>query len=902
MNGTTQGTHRTRGSLPIASLVVALLALVASASAAESASPVAPAPSAPPPAPAASPASPACPSPAGFQSPIPLGPILSPPPGPGFRFGSALAVSDGTVGAVAYLVVAVGAYLASSNGTESGTVYLLRIDSSGNCSQFQLRQGGPGDWFGFDVAIDGSTLLVGAPMASNGTGARPGAAYSFDLGDFIDHGGPIGAGTRLPIPPGQDGDQIGSAVAASGGAWAVGARGDSQAGAGAGKVYVCCRQGRVEPLVPDAAADGAGFGQSVSLERSSGSWRLAAGAPLSTVGGQRAGAAYVYDCDGCGQAAWQRTILLGSQPEDAFGYAVALSGDHVVVGAPLDDSLGNGAGAAYLYGLRDGTWQREQRLTAGADAGAQFGVAVSFDRAGTHQILAGARLAGGGVGAAYLFTSTGGLLFPLPLPPQLQPGGEFGFATGIYDRIAVVGAFLQAGGAGNAYLFAPPFAPVLVADLAISLIPGRGGVAACGPVRFRIEVTNQGPDTATGAMVGDQFPAALSGITWTCSARRGARCGAASGGGSQLAELVSLPAGGGVTYEVSARLAANATGSLADQATVSPPTGVFDPQLGNNQSQFTVPIAAAAADLEVLNGAPVTLTAGGTAAPDLVTVINHGPCAAVDTVLVVKLPAALEPLAPLPRACTSGGAGNPGELTCHLGTLDARQTRQEGFTIAAPCDTAAGPRISLAQVSSATADPDAGNNSRRAVTQVGVVADYAIVKTDDAPGGVGCFGLKLTYQLVVTNRGPSCPGGVVVADDFAPELIDPLWCLGAGCSPNQPGDLMAVVGLRPRESATFVASAMIPGSFSLLFCVPVSPLVCYVDNTASVTPPPGVDPYPTNNAASVSIPVLAPCPAMNGPPALPTSSPPKPQPRRPPPPAAGARSAARPPAWRPAAP
>ncbi len=392
--------------------------------------------------------------PAGFQPSLPLNPMT--PPGAGSRFGSALAVGDG--------VVAVGAYLSGVGGAESGAVYLFRSDGAGNWRQVPpTLQGGPGDWFGFDVAIDGSTLLVGAPMASNGTGARTGAAYRFDLTGFLAGGGSAGPRTTLPIPGGRDGDQIGSAVAASGGAWAVGARGDSQAGAGAGSVYVYRGMGQeVEKLVPDAPADGAELGQSVSLDMSSGSWRLAVGAPLAASGGQPVGAAYIYESAAAAPAAWQRTILPGTQPDDAFGYAVALSGDQVVVGAPLDASLGTDAGAAFLYSRQAlGTWQLLNPL-AGAAKGAQFGVAVGFDRAerpGTDPIVIGARLANGGVGAAYLFDSAGDELLALPQPQQGQAGGEFGFETAIHGGTVVVGAFLQDAGAGAAYLFAPAGPP-----------------------------------------------------------------------------------------------------------------------------------------------------------------------------------------------------------------------------------------------------------------------------------------------------------------------------------------------------------------------------------------------------------------------------------------------------------
>ncbi|HVR07517.1 MAG TPA: kelch repeat-containing protein, partial [Thermoanaerobaculia bacterium] len=269
------------------------------------------------------------------------------------------------------------------------------------------------------------------------------------------------------------------------------------------------------------------------------------------------------------------------------------------------------------------------------------------------------------------------------------------------------------------------FTPVLLtptADLAVDLTGGALG--ACAPVRLRIAVANHGPDPASGALVEDRFPPELSGIAWTCQASGGARCGATMGGGSdRIEERVDLPVGGSVVYEVSATLAASASGSLADTARVEPPAGVVDPQPGNDRSTFAAPIACAA-DLEVQSVAPPTLVAGATA-PYVVTVTNHGPCCAAATVLVVTPQAGLDLVSPLPSGCAAGG----GQLTCRLGTICPGQVKQVSARVEASCDEPVGPIASLAQATGATCDPVPANNSRSAVTQVEVVADYAIVKT-----------------------------------------------------------------------------------------------------------------------------------------------------------------------------
>ncbi len=131
-----------------------------------------------------------------------------------------------------------------------------------------------------------------------------------------------------------------------------------------------------------------------------------------------------------------------------------------------------------------------------------------------------------------------------------------------------------------------------LADLAIRVEPGQATASACQPVRYNVIVTNNGPDAASGALVSDRFPAALTAIAWTCTHSAGAHCTPAGTVlDHDLEDDADLPAGGSVTYQVSAKLDAAAVGVLADQAAVTPPAGLVDPQPGNNLSQVTSPIA-----------------------------------------------------------------------------------------------------------------------------------------------------------------------------------------------------------------------------------------------------------------------------------------------------------------------
>ena len=105
------------------------------------------------------------------------------------------------------------------------------------------------------------------------------------------------------------------------------------------------------------------FGYAVALEGDT----LVVGAPGENVGGYMgAGAAYIFYRNEGGPGAWSQIARLTAPPsfveEDAgFGLAVAIDGNTVVVGAPNQDSEHWDTGAAYMFG----------RHTGGADAWGQ---------------------------------------------------------------------------------------------------------------------------------------------------------------------------------------------------------------------------------------------------------------------------------------------------------------------------------------------------------------------------------------------------------------------------------------------------------------------------------------------------------------------------------------------------
>ena len=200
------------------------------------------------------------------------------------------------------------------------------------------------DNFSWAVAIEGDTAVIGAP------GSDPyGSVYVFvRTGSTWTQQGP-----RLVPGDGLTAGDFGKAIALSGDTLVVGAPGTSIGTRGAaGSVYVFVRSGTTwtqqgERLVgADISSGGEYFG-----------WAVAASGNTLLVGSQgarspnvRQGAAYVFTRSG---TTWTqqgaRLVASDGATEDRFGWSVALAGDTAAVGAPQ-----SGEGSTYVF-TRSGT-------------------------------------------------------------------------------------------------------------------------------------------------------------------------------------------------------------------------------------------------------------------------------------------------------------------------------------------------------------------------------------------------------------------------------------------------------------------------------------------------------------------------------------------------------------------
>lgn len=142
-----------------------------------------------------------------------------------------------------------------------------------------------------------------------------------------------------------------------------------------------------------------------------------------------------------------RHVLTGEEAREFsyFGQAVALDGDLAVIGAPYaDEGLHVDAGAAHVFRRRGAEWREEARLTAPAPRMFdRFGTSVAVSR---DVVIVGADRSDprdlSGAGAAYVFVRRSGTWrHDATLSPEsLAEGAALGFSVAVDGGVAAAGA------------------------------------------------------------------------------------------------------------------------------------------------------------------------------------------------------------------------------------------------------------------------------------------------------------------------------------------------------------------------------------------------------------------------------------------------------------------------------
>ncbi|MBC8570189.1 DUF11 domain-containing protein [Zongyangia hominis] len=345
---------------------------------------------------------------------------------------------------------------------------------------------------------------------------------------------------------------------------------------------------------------------------------------------------------------------------------------------------------------------------------------------------------------------------------------------------------------------------------------------------YTVTIFNAGPSTAVNALLTDAVPAALTDVQYSLNS-----------GGTFQPWPGSLPLGNlapNTVVQVLLRgiVSASAVGTIDNTATVSSDTP--DPDLNNNQSTDTTPVAASA-DLAVTkSGSPSPVPAGGVLTYAVI-VSNNGPSDAQNVTLTDSIP---PELAGVEYSLDGGATFQAWPGSVDLGVLAAGGSRTVLIrgTVGAG---ATGSIINTAVVESPTPDPDPDNNQFTEITPIDTAADLSVVKTG-SPSPV-FPGQPLIFSITITNDGPDPAVNTVLTDAVPATLTDVEYSVDGGATWSP-------------WTGSYAAGTLVSGAVqTVLLRGIVSPTAAgTIDNTATVssdTP----DPNPDNNTSTALIPV-----------------------------------------------
>ena len=259
-----------------------------------------------------------------------------------------------------------GDYLALGAFREDRDLVVPQMDA-GAAYIFKRNHGGVDNWgeikkivssvkedrayFGWSVDLTSTTLVVGARQ-EDANGIDSGAAYVFER----DHGGSESWGEIKRLIGAAAYDYFGHDVAVSGDTIVVGAYGNDTGGGDRGIVYIYYRNlggagnWGLHKSIPYPGPVGNGhFGRSVDLSGDI----LIVGAPVDDSFATDGGRAYVYSRNEGGTDNWG--LLATIEPNvpsagDSFGWDVAVSGNIVAASGLYNDDAGIDDGSVYLFG------------------------------------------------------------------------------------------------------------------------------------------------------------------------------------------------------------------------------------------------------------------------------------------------------------------------------------------------------------------------------------------------------------------------------------------------------------------------------------------------------------------------------------------------------------------------
>ncbi len=355
---------------------------------------------------------------------------------------------------------------ADGKQTQTYNLAVVRASADSFVQQNMLNAGTPqrGAKFGFSMAVAGDIAAISAPDSSVQGKLSAGSIYIFRLID----GSWVEVQQLTEIAP-KTGNRFGYSIAMNSSTLAISAYGYDGRRRDSGRVYLYqpassgkwALQSSLQSPRPTTREH---FGYNIALS----GINMAVATLRGPDGSDSAGDIHLYQYSNGGWAFMQTIDIPGAS--DRFGQSIVMDGDLLAIGSFAADNECrdriDDAGSVTLYRLNGASWVKQTELSAdNADGGDRFGFALALSG---KTLAVGAicedgltptdEYSGAQVGAVYVFTEEGGEWGQRAYikEPIIRNHNLFGYRIALRDNLMAIGAPLNDRNgvdSGTAYLY-----------------------------------------------------------------------------------------------------------------------------------------------------------------------------------------------------------------------------------------------------------------------------------------------------------------------------------------------------------------------------------------------------------------------------------------------------------------
>lgn len=304
---------------------------------------------------------------------------------------------------------------------------------------------------------------------------------------------------------------------------------------------------------------------------------------------------------------------------------------------------------------------------------------------------------------------------------------------------------------------------------------------------YQITIENKGPSDLMGASFKDPLPAGITAASWT-AVSADVVLQNTSGNGA-INEALNIPAGGKIVYTLTLSIPSGFTGPLANTASVAVPAGYtnINPS-GNTATDTDNPAPQSAVNL--VKTGPADAVAGESITYQLV-LTNDGPSDVMNAAVKDILPGVIQQSAwtvALSGSATASVLNGNGDVN-FTANIPAGSNHKITVTITGTIASSATGSFTNTGAVTLSGKPAVASNTITTVLQN--KTGLTLVK-EGPPSGFVIAGTPISYQLRLSNAGPSDATGVSLKDVVPANVQNVSWTvttLGAATlSPGAPAN------------------------------------------------------------------------------------------------------------------